>query len=130
MKQIQPADIARSGTELANQQALFCWAALNYNKYPQLKFMYHVPNGGQRSKITGAQLKAAGVRAGVPDIHLPLKCGQYSGLFIELKVKAGKASDSQENWLAYLNGAGYYATVCVGWEQAVACLEWYLKLER
>jgi len=92
--------------------------------------MFHVPNGGQRSKITGAQLKAAGVRAGVPDIFLPVKCGQYSGLFIELKVKDGKPSPEQENWLTYLNEAGYYAMVAHGWIEAVATLENYLKLEK
>ena len=124
---IQPEAIARAGTELAHQQAIFCWAALNYNKYPDLKFMYHIPNGGQRSKITGAQLKAAGVRPGVPDIHLPIMCGQYGGLFIELKVKAGKASPDQEIWKAHLNANGYYATVCYGWSEAVAVIEAYLK---
>ena len=129
MKTITPEQMAKSGSEQSHQKAIFCWAALNFNKYPQLKFMYHIPNGGFRNVREAANLKAAGVRAGVPDIHLPAKCGQYGGLFIELKVKVGKTSPEQDIWLAYLNSNGYYATVCHGWQEAVSVIENYLKLE-
>ena len=127
---ITPEQLAAGGNEQSHQKALFCWAALNFNKYPVLKFMYHVPNGGFRNVREAANLKASGVRAGVPDLHLPVKCGQYSGLFIELKIGKGKASPEQEIWKAYLNEAGYYATVCHGYLEAVSVIEHYLKMEK
>jgi hypothetical protein len=125
---ITPEQLAAGGSEQSHQKALFCWAALNFNKYPQLKFMYHVPNGGFRNVREASNLKASGVRAGVPDIHLPARRGQYGGLFIELKIGKGKASSEQEIWKNYLNLNGYYATVCHGWQEAVAVIENYLKL--
>ena len=91
--------------------------------------MFHIPNGGQRSKITGAQLKAAGVRPGVPDIFLPLPRQNYAGLFIELKKLKGSAEPAQIEWKNYLNSSGYYATVCHGWLEAVNVIEQYLKLK-
>lgn len=128
---ITPEQLASSGSELAHQKALFCWAALNLNKYPELKYMYHIPNGGRREKREAANLKASGVKSGVPDIHLPTKCGQYSGLYLELKkLKGGSASDEQKDWIDYLTKAGYAAYVVKGWIEAVSCLQWYLKLER
>lgn len=65
--------------------------------------MYHVPNGGKRSKSEAARFRAMGVKAGVPDIFLPagiqkldsVDRGQYTiirtkynGLYIELKRHA------------------------------------------
>jgi hypothetical protein len=65
------------------QTALFSWATWQEQLYPDLKWMYHVPNGGHRNKATAARLKAAGVKAGVPDVVLPAPKGIYHGLYIE-----------------------------------------------
>jgi hypothetical protein len=128
---ITPEQMARSGSEDGEQLALFQWIALHSSTYPELKWLHHSPNGGSRNKREGAKFKAMGVKRGFPDLTLPLPCRQYAGLYIDLKkVKGGVTSKEQEDWLAYLNSAGYYATVCKGWLQAVSCLEWYLKLER
>src|SRR6266576_1994743 len=66
-----PEQLALSGSENAEQTALFCWAGLNQIKYPPLKWMFAVPNGGFRFKREAGRLKAGGVKAGVPDVVLP-----------------------------------------------------------
>lgn len=37
-------------TEAQEQMTLFSWAAMQSGKYPELKLLYHVPNGGSRHK--------------------------------------------------------------------------------
>ena len=93
---VTPEQLARSGTESAEQTALFCACALNVGKYPELKWFHAVPNGGSRGDtaglraMRGAQLVAEGVRSGVADTCLPVKRGPYSGLYIELKKRSVK----------------------------------------
>lgn len=116
--------------EAEEQRALFQWAALQVGKHPELRFMYHVPNGGKRNAKEAALLKSEGVKSGVPDIVLPCSCGGYHGLYIELKrQKSGKVSEDQQRYLDFLNFAGYKAVVCRGWEQAREEIMSYLKGE-
>ena len=49
------------------QSALFEWAAYNSGKYPELKLMFHIANGGRRDIIEAAHLKQQGVKSGVPE---------------------------------------------------------------
>lgn len=133
MPTITPEQLAKAGTEISHQKALFCWAALNMNDYPELKYMYHIPNGGFRNLKEAANLKAAGVKMGVPDIHLPLCRKNYAGLFIELKrpesvgKKRGTVRQEQDDWREYLNNNNYLAIVCYGWQDAVKVLKGYLE---
>ena len=83
-----PEQIAKSGTEESHQTALFAWAALHANECPQLRLLLAIPNGGLRNKVTAGKLKAQGVKAGVPDIFLPVARGRYHGLWIEMKEGA------------------------------------------
>lgn len=91
--------------------------------------MFHIPNGGQRAITTAKRLKAEGVKAGVPDICLPVPKGKYHGLFIEMKVKGNKPTENQELWLAALKEQGYYTAVCFGLESAIDVILNYLKKE-
>jgi len=68
------------------QKAIFKWARIYEAKYPDLRWMYAVPNGGHRNKATAARLKAEGVKRGVADIHLPIQRGGFCGLWAECKV--------------------------------------------
>lgn len=129
MASITPEQMARSGSEDGEQLAIMCWAALNLNKYPDLKWLHHSPNGGFRNQREAAKLKAMGVKRGFPDLSLLVRRGQYSGLFVELKkLKGGVVSPEQEEWRTQLNKEGFYATICHGWIEAVAVIEQYLKL--
>jgi hypothetical protein len=115
--------------EHAEQCALFRWAWHNVNTYPDLAFMFAIPNGGHRHKTVAAKLKAEGVRAGVPDICLPVPRGDYKGLYLELKAGDNKPTLAQKQWLEYLGRVGYLATWCTGWEAARDVIVNYLNLE-
>lgn len=79
----------RLSDESGHQEAIIEWCAWNMQQYPELELLYHVPNGGKRDKATAAVLKRQGVKAGVPDLVLPVaRCG-YHGLYIELKAPGG-----------------------------------------
>lgn len=113
--------------EDAEQMALFQWAALQSGLYPELRLMFHIPNGGKRDAREAARFKQMGVKAGVPDIFLPVPRGKYHGLWIELKAPRGKTSTAQEQFLAELDKQGYKTAVCFGWEIAAEVLKEYLK---
>lgn len=69
---------------------------------------YHVPNGGRRDAREGAKFKRMGVKAGVPDICIPIARKGYHGLYIELKrTQGGSLSESQRNWRDILIREGY-----------------------
>lgn len=118
---------AQQPTEAQEQEALFSWAAYNRAKYPALAMMYHIPNEGKRSGLNGLRMRAQGLRAGVPDICLPVPSGRYTALYIELKRRqGGRVSEAQAGWIGALNRVGCRAVVCRGWEEAREEIERYL----
>ena len=125
MAEVKP----RVPTEEEEQITLFRWADwMAQVRWPELAMMYHVPNGGYRNKAEAGRFRAQGVRAGVPDIVLPVPRGGYHGLYIELKrTVGGRVSDDQRDWLDRLTAQGYYTAVCRGWEAAKDAIESYLQ---
>lgn len=73
-------------------------------------------------------IQRQGVKAGVPDLHLPVARGGYHGLYIELKVGSNKATALQKDWIKELTKQGYLAVVCYGWQEAAEQLVNYLEL--
>lgn len=127
---ILPADLAHSGSEHGEQAALFCWSAIQRQRYPMLRWMYAIPNGGGRTRAQGGLLKAEGVKPGVSDVCLPYPCGNYHGLYVEMKRADGVPSDvspAQKEYLEYFNEVGYCGIVCFGWQQAALAIESYLR---
>lgn len=115
--------------EDAEQAALMEWAEYNSARFPELKYLHHIPNGGKRDKREAARLKKQGVKAGVPDLCLPVPRGKYHGLYIELKAEKGRPTATQKNWIAYLNQTGYKAVICRGFEHARETIVEYLESE-
>lgn len=115
--------------EAAEQTALFEWAAMQEGKYPELAMMYHVPNGGSRNPYEAANLKRQGVKAGVPDVWLPVPRGEYHGLVIEMKAGSNKPTKDQLWWIANLTRQGYFVTVCYTWSAASKKIIEYLNLK-
>lgn len=114
-------------TEAQEQSALFEWAARMQGKYPALRYMFAIPNGGSRNLIEARHLKEQGVKAGVPDIFLPSPAGMYCGLFVEMKrQKGGTVRPEQREWLIELNRAGYKAVVARGFDEARQIILEYL----
>lgn len=123
-----PEKIAEPNTEVAHQTALFAWAAsVSLYRWPELAWMFAVPNGGTRNKVEAGFLKASGVRAGVPDIFLPVARWGKHGLWIELKVGKNKPRDKQNEWLDMLNRFGYAVVVAYGWIEAKDYITQYLE---
>lgn len=88
--------------------------------------LFAIPNGGARDSRTGAMLKAEGVKAGVPDICLPVaRCG-FHALYIELKTATGRVSEVQAEWHDALAKHGNKAVVCRSIDEAIKTLENYL----
>ena len=117
----------RFSPESSEQVSLFEWCEYSLGKYPQLSLLFHVPNGGFRSAATAGRMKAEGVKAGVPDLCLPVARGGYHGLFIEMKAGKNKPTELQKKWLTDLQEQGYLAAVCYGWEEAARLLTDYLE---
>lgn len=115
-------------TESEEQKALFVWAAYNTGRHPELKWMYHVPNEGKRSVQRGAQMRAEGLKKGVPDVCLPVPRRGYGALYIEMKrVRGGRLTEEQKEWAQGLTGCGNLVKRCDGWEQAAETIEDYLR---
>lgn len=112
-------------SEAEEQTALFEWAQY----VPELRYMFAVPNGGKRNPREAKNLKLQGVKAGVPDICLPLPKGGYHGLYIEMKVGNNKPSEKQREYINYLASVGYAVDVCWDFEDAKACIEHYISLK-
>lgn len=94
--------------------------------------LYAVPNGGSRGDtdkarmVRGVQLKAEGVRPGIPDLQMDVAREQFHGLRIEMKRKGGKVSPEQEDVHRFLEAQGYLCVVCYSDEDAVKVIKAYL----
>jgi len=137
-KVINPEDIA-GDSESSQQKALFLWVAQNVSKYPQLAYIFAVPNGFFATIAQKGKMKAEGLRSGVPDIFLPYaiqydyEAARYHGCFIEMKIekyrnrKNGGCSEEQIDFINYAASSGYYCKVCYNWMEARDTLITYLE---
>lgn len=116
--------------EDTEQMGVIDWANWNLQRFPELKMLYHVPNGGKRNPAEAARFKAMGVKAGVPDLCLPVPMNGYAGLYIEMKYGSNKPTAAQKEWIKNLKEYGYKVTVCYGGTEATAELEAYLQGSR
>ena len=114
--------------EEIEQTHLFLWAFYESSKYPELKNMFAIPNGGKRSKSEAARLKASGVKAGVPDIFLAVARNGYHGLFIEMKVGMNKPTENQVEMMEELTAQGYLCRVCWSGDDAIDAIKEYLGI--
>lgn len=118
-------------SEHEEQVVLFKWALANARCYIGLSMMFAIPNGGLRNIITARKLKAEGVKAGIPDIFLPIARGMYHGLFIEMKRQGALPSSvklKQEHMHIALGDLGYRVVVSRGWKEASELILQYYKL--
>lgn len=123
-------------TEADEQERIFRWVELVAPYYPELEWLFAVPNGGSRHMLEAVNLKRQGVKKGVPDMVLPIPRGPWNALWIELKrpsikpkTKKGKGgvSDDQERWHKALRSNGHAVYVCYGADEAIKVLTAYLE---
>ena len=117
-------------SEHDEQAAAVAWARANVARYPALRWLFSIPNGGHRRIRQAALLKEEGVLRGVADLCLPFPNTLYHGLYIEVKRTDGRHSDirpEQFEFLDWVNGQGYLGVVCFGRAEIIAALEDYLQ---
>ncbi|MEA4927558.1 MAG: VRR-NUC domain-containing protein [Candidatus Limiplasma sp.] len=115
-------------SESIEQTRLFQWVRMQQGRWPELRLLYHIPNGGSRHRLEAIHLKQQGVRAGVPDLCLPVARAGCHGLYVEMKrLKGGRVSPEQLAWMEALQAEGYMVAVCQGWEMASDVILRYLK---
>ncbi len=115
--------------EHQEQAALMQYAELMAQKDARWEMLFSIPNGGKRHIVTAQRLKKEGAKAGIPDLMLAVPCGCYSGLFLEMKSKKGRLTETQEDWTRRLEKWGYKVAVCYGWIEAKETIEKYLALK-
>ena len=108
-------------SEADEQRAVVEWC--DWMRIP----VFHIPNGGSMHKAEAARLKAQGVKAGVPDLCIPVARGGYHSLYIEMKAAKGRVSGRQREWLDLLEGQGMRAVVCYGAENAIETIRDYMR---
>lgn len=118
--------MARSEAEHQHQVAFVRWARLNTNRFPALRCLHAIPNGGARHIKVAAKMKAEGTLRGVLDMQLPLPNAHCVGLWIEFKVGRNKLTPDQEWFAEVMRLAGHRVAVCYSWLDAVAVTEDYL----
>lgn len=123
----KPAKPSVAPSEETMQAQLIAWAGKQLNVYPELARLFHIPNGGQRHVVVAVNLKRQGVKAGVPDLCLPVPRFGCHGLWIEMKTRDGSVSASQKDWIGYLQGAGYRVKVCRSFDEAREAVIDYLN---
>lgn len=97
-------------SEYAETAAFWAWVYATEGRWPVLQWVYHCPNEAKRGPRVARQI---GVRAGVPDVQLPISSydGEYVGWARELKYGTNKLTDPQAAWLAALTLHGWDARV-------------------
>ena len=127
-------------SEHREQSLLFQRAALAETRFPELRLLHAVQNwGGVKGPAEGARRKAEGIRAGVPDVHLPVPRDGFASLYIEMKrlkprltktkglrLDPTKQTPEQVVWMEGLRAVGNAVEVCHTADEAWSVLERYL----
>ena len=129
-ERISAQEYLKRVNEHGEQEALIRRCKMSYAEYPELRLLFAIPNGGLRDKRVAAKLKAEGVRAGVPDLCLPIARKGYHALYIEMKTDRGRVSIEQRAWIEVLKKNGNQAVTCYSQEDAWEALKDYLQVER
>ena len=121
------------------QAAIVAWFDLRYAK--EKYDLIAIPNGGARSAVTGARLKAEGVRRGVPDLFLAQPrmlwerpgCDSavqfYAGLWLEIKTPKGRTTPEQEAFMDRQSARGYCCRVARSVDEGIKIIETYLGIK-
>ena len=131
MKQFKQKVVRAKPVDREGQEQAALMTELRIRLPEVADLIYHVPNGGHRVKAVAAKLKAQGVKAGIPDLVLPMARGGFFGLYIEFKATPpndAAISSSQHERIRKLNAQGYLAVVCRGHFDSMEQIRAYLRM--
>lgn len=137
-----------TATEHQEQVLVFQWAERNQHRFPDLEWLFAIPNAGgygggyKANMLRVLAMKREGVRSGVPDLILPCGRGGFLSFWGEMKRKVlhtrktkpglreerTQPTPEQQKWHAALRERGHYVVVCWSAEEMQRELEQYLKL--
>ena len=121
-------------TEHQIQSEYFKILTWNESKYPELKYIFAIPNGGKRSIGVAVKMKRERVRRGVPDIFIPIPKMDnllciISGKWLETKTDIGKQSKEQKEYQKFLLDKGYNYALCRSVDELLDETENYLQIK-
>lgn len=129
---------------MKNSEDIVQLAVVNYLrlKYPKVKFLANYLSGARLPIYLAKKAKALGQAGqGTPDLFIFFNNGKHSSLAIELKasgkspfkkdgmLKTDEHLNKQNEYISYLNDAGFYATFCVGIDEAIDTIDKYMSNE-
>ena len=127
--------LSRQPISEANEQKL----VVQYLRLQYPNVIFNCDMSGIKLSIGQAvKQKALGMPKGYPDLFIAEPNNKYHGLFIELKKSGLKLFKKDGSWInehieeqnemiGKLNARGYYATFCIGFEEAKETIDNYLK---
>lgn len=115
--------------EADEQVKLFNWIREAAEHIPELRFVYSTLNGVKLPIGLAVKAKKQGNLKGVPDIVWPYNNGEFSGLYIELKVGYNTPSQEQKEYIQFLKDNKYKAEVCYGHIDAINTFCNYIKVK-
>ena len=118
-----------SMSESKEQIKVIQWAKRQREKYPEIRWLHHIPNGGLRNINVASKLKLEGVESGVFDLFLPVQKWKKNGLYIEMKVGKNKLTDKQIEFKQFVIGQNYATAVCYSAEEGIRILKKYLGIK-
>lgn len=120
--------LLRRRCEEGEQRALLRWAEfVQVGAITLAELLIHVPNSGWRTAAEAGIFKALGVKAGVPDLLLPIHTPEYGAGWWELKVGRNKPTDCQLRMHAMLRAGGHYVQTYWHWAEAAQDIVRYLE---
>lgn len=115
-----------------------CTEIVAWSKYviAMRDVLVHIANERKTSVQHHMKLKKMGVRKGVSDFFLPVPCGSYCGLWVEVKKslkkdtpdnRDKKLKTEQKDWLNKMNDRGFIGVATFGYDETKNVFEQYLN---
>lgn len=104
--------------EEGEQKALVQWRDLMVHQMPELRWLFHVPNGELRHPAVAVKLLKMGVLPGVADFLWLTPKNEWHGLIFELKAEGGTLTPKQAEFLSWTANQGFLSLCLFGQDEA------------
>jgi hypothetical protein len=119
-------------SEHLHQVAITSWARnpAVIAQYPGIDLLFSSLNGVHLGKSQAGKAKASGMLAGVYDLMLPARRGEFVGLVIEMKWAKNKLTPEQEWFGARMREEGWKTVTAWDWIAARDAIVEYLSMPK